>query len=70
MSLENQGGRLEALTVDLMRQWELTRPHWRDGKGEAFEKQIVDVIRTSVTATVDAMQELDVLMRTIRRDCE
>ena len=70
MSLEGQGGRLAALTADLVRQWERTRPFWRDARGELFEKRTIAAIRDGVSATVGAMQELDELMRTIRRDCE
>ena len=70
MSLEGQGGRLAALTSDLVRHWERTRPCWRDARGEMFEKRTLDPIRNGVSATVGAMQELDELMRTIRRDCE
>lgn len=70
MSLEGQGGRLSALTSDLVRHWERTRPYWRDARGELFEKHTIAAIRDGVSVTVNAMQELDELMRTIRRDCE
>lgn len=70
MSLEGPGGRLSALTVELVRRWERTRPHWRDAKAEAFEKQTVEAIRSCAGVTVGAMRELDDLMCKIRRDCE
>ena len=70
MNLQGPSGRLAALTADLVRHWEQTRPLWRDAKGEAFEKHTVDVIRAGAGAAVDAMQELNELMRKIGRDCE
>ena len=70
MSLSGSGSRLSALTVELVRQWEQTRPHWRDARAEAFERQTVETIRSCAGAAVSAMQELDELMRKIGRDCE
>ena len=70
MSLEIQCGKLAAVTVELTRQWEQTRPYWLDAKCEAFEKDTLDTIRSGVNATLEAMRKLDELMRQIRRDCE
>jgi hypothetical protein len=70
MSLQGPSGRLAELTVDLVRHWERTRPFWRDAKGETFEKNTVDAIRSCAGVAVGAMQELDELMRKIGRDCE
>ena len=70
MSLEGAGGRLSTLTVELMRNWERTRAAWRDSRGEAFGKHTIEAIRAGSSAAVDAMQRLNEMIRTIRRDCE
>lgn len=55
---------------DLSERWHATKVHWRDAKALEFEKQYLDPLPSLVTKTGSLMNELEVLLKKIRKDCE
>lgn len=55
---------------ELSEQWHAVSMHWRDAKAQEFEKVYLDPIPGLVNKTGAAMNELEVLLKKIRKDCE
>lgn len=55
---------------ELTERWHATTASWRDAKAQEFEKRYLDQIPPLVTRTGAAMNELEVLLKKIRKDCE
>jgi hypothetical protein len=60
---------LMALTKDLLRTWDQTRLVWRDGKAEAFERDYIKELESSVNRAVHGMEKLDAILKKVREDC-
>jgi hypothetical protein len=55
---------------NLSRVWQETRAHWRDAKAIEFDDRYLEVIPQHVARSMTAIEELDVLLRKVKTDCE
>lgn len=55
---------------ELSEHWHNTKVHWRDAKMLEFEKRYLEPLPGMVTKTGAVMNELEVLLKKIRKDCE
>jgi len=64
------GSRLSGLTKELIVQWRETQEHWQDAKAVEFERKYLEELRSSVDAAVTVIEQVDILLAKIRKDCE
>lgn len=57
-------------TRELSECWHATKAHWRDAKAIEFEKQYLEPLPGLVSKSGAMMNELENLLRKIRKDCE
>lgn len=55
---------------ELSERWHATKAYWRDAKAVEFEKRYLEPLPGLVTKTGTVMNELEVLLKKIRKDCE
>ena len=55
---------------DLSFDWEQTKTYWHDVKSQQFERDYLEQVADYVTRARAAMEEIDVLVRKVRSDCE
>ena len=55
---------------DLSFDWEQTKTCWHDVKSQQFERDYLEQVADYVTRARAAMEEIDVLVRKVRSDCE
>jgi hypothetical protein len=65
-SASNLGQALKELRLD----WQQTKTHWRDIKSQEFEQAYLDVLPEHIARAVTVIEELDVLLRKVNKDCE
>lgn len=70
MSLNASKSRLAALTKDLHAKWRETRESWRDEKAREFEQRYMDDLLTSVTNTLNSIDNLERILNQIREECD
>ena len=71
--MSSSGGnavRLAALTRDLMERWRQTRDSWRDAKAAEFEERFLRELERSIQAAANEIEQLETIVRNVRRDCE
>ena len=70
MNLSGNKGRLVGLTRELSLQWEETKNFWRDAKSEEFERKFMTELSEQVGRTVMVLEQLEELLKSMRKDCE
>jgi hypothetical protein len=55
---------------DLSFEWQQTRQHWQDAKCRQFAEDYLEKIPDHVARARSAMEEIDALLRKVRKDCE
>ena len=55
---------------DLSFDWDQAKTYWHDVKSQQFERDYLEQIADYVTRARAAMEEIDVLVRKVRSDCE
>jgi hypothetical protein len=60
----NQG--LRELTVS----WQATKAYWRDQKALEFEQKYLERLPAQVAMVKTVMDDMDILLRKVRNDCE
>lgn len=55
---------------ELSERWHATKVHWRDAKALEFEKRYLEPLPGLMNKTGAAMNEIEVLLKKIRKDCE
>lgn len=70
MNLRASGSNLVQALKELRAEWERTTEAWRDTKADEFEKNFLEDLPHQITRTTAAIEELDVLLRKVRLDCE
>ena len=55
---------------ELSEHWHATKVHWRDAKAQEFEKTYLEQLPCLMTKTGAMINELENLLRKIRKDCE
>ena len=70
MSLEGGRGRLYSALKSLQSRWDLTEPHWQDVMKVQFVEQVLTPLQDMTSAALDAIDQMDVLLHQMRRECE
>lgn len=70
MSTKGSGANLAQAVKDLNNAWQQTKSSWNDVKSQEFERKYIEVLPGHVTQALAVMEELDLLLKKIRRDCE
>lgn len=70
MSTRESGANLVQALKELSLRWQETKAHWHDVKSQQFEKNYLEDLPDHVQRTMSVMQEIDVLLKKIRNDCE
>lgn len=61
---------LTQITRELADHWYATKAYWRDAKAAEFEQRYLEPLPGMATKTGAVMNELEVLLKKIRKDCE
>jgi hypothetical protein len=51
-------------------EWEKTKTYWRDVKSQEFEHTYLEDLPVQVASATNAMEEIDLLLKRVRSDCE
>ncbi len=70
MSAKESSANLVQALKELSLKWQETKVHWRDGKAQQFEREYLEDLPDHVQRTMSVMQEIDVLLKKVRSDCE
>ena len=70
MSLRDTANTLTKSTRALKIDWERVQVHWDDRKSREFEETYIAALPDTMVATSQALRELDIILRKIRKDCE
>lgn len=55
---------------DLNIAWQSTRTYWRDIKAQEFESKYLTDLPAQIAQVRTVMEEMDLLLRKVRNDCE
>lgn len=55
---------------ELSERWHATKVYWRDSKALEFEKQYLEALPGLVNKAGVMLNELEILIKKIRKDCE
>jgi hypothetical protein len=70
MSTQGSASQLESAWRDLTAAWQHTTDDWRDVKAQEFEKRFLEKMPGLLIGARQAIEEIDVLLRKMRHDCE
>lgn len=70
MTTQGSASQLEQAWRDLAVAWEYTRDGWQDVKSREFETDYLEKLPGLIAQARQAMEEIDVLLRKARHDCE
>jgi hypothetical protein len=70
MSTSGSASNLVQAARMLNLEWEKTKSYWRDAKAIDFEKKYLTDLPAQVSSTTNAMEEIDLLLKRVRTDCE
>ena len=62
--------RLASLTKGFTIDWERTKESWRDAKGQEFEATYIVPLQAAVESSLTVIEELDKVLRKVKKDCE
>ena len=51
-------------------QWQETQASWHDVKSQEFEKRYLEPLPGHVASAISVMEEINMLLKKIRSDCE
>lgn len=70
MSTQGNAANLAQATRIINLEWEKTKTYWRDVKSQEFEQKYLVDLPGQVSAAVKAMEDMDLLLKKVRSDCE
>ena len=70
MSTKGNASALIQAVKDLNNEWQETKTYWHDVKSQEFERKYLEDLPGHVARATAVMEELDVLLRKVRSDCE
>jgi hypothetical protein len=70
MSMSGNQGRLVGLTRDIALEWTETKNYWHDTKSEEFERRFMDELSVHVNRAVMVLEQMEELLKKVRKDCE
>ncbi len=67
-----QGGRAQLYSAlkTLQGHWDNTEPHWQDTMKAQFVEQLLTPLQTQTAAALQAIDQMEILLHQMRRDCE
>ncbi len=69
-SISANRSRLQALTREILVQWDQAKIHWQDAKGKEFEHQYMEQLLLQIERAATAGEKLDKIINKVRTDCE
>ena len=70
MNLEGGRAQLYSALKTLQSHWDNTEPHWQDTMKVQFVEQLLTPLQTQTAAALQAIDQMDVILHQMRRDCE
>jgi len=70
MSTQGSASNLAQAARVLNLEWEKTKTYWRDVKSQEFEHAYLEELPGQVAAAINAMEEMELLLKKVRNDCE
>jgi len=70
MSSRVSSAPLEDAVKEVLAEWSHVKSSWRDAKAADFEKTYIERIPEIVAPARTVIEEIDVLLRKVRNDCE
>lgn len=70
MSTKVSASNLAQILKDFTIQWQATRHYWRDAKSAEFHQRYLEKLPGYVQATRNVLEEMDVHLSKLKRDCE
>jgi hypothetical protein len=70
MSTQGSAANLIQAARILNLEWEKTKSYWRDVKSQEFEQKYLEELPAQVAAATNAMEEVELLLKKVRSDCE
>lgn len=70
MSTRVSAANLSQSVQDIMIQWRHTTTYWRDAKSREFELRFVEHLPDLVMKAKTVIEEIDMILRKARKDCE
>jgi uncharacterized membrane protein YgaE (UPF0421/DUF939 family) len=70
MSTKGSAANLVQAAKDLANEWEQTKSHWHDVKSHEFEERYLEELPAHVRRAALMIEEVDVVLRKIRSECE
>jgi hypothetical protein len=70
MSTRASGANLVQAVKELTGQWRQTQAHWHDVKSQEFERRYLAELPNHVARAMGIIEEIDVVLRKVRTDCE
>lgn len=70
MSARESASNLVQALKELSLKWQETKGHWHDVKSQQFERTYLEDLPDHVQRTMSVMQEIDVLLKKVKADCE
>ena len=70
MSTQGSASNLVQAARILNIEWEKTKTYWRDVKSQEFEYKYLEELPGQIASATAAMEELELLLKKVRGDCE
>ncbi len=70
MSTKGSASNLQEAMKNLSAAWHQVKEEWRDAKSFEFEQKYIESLPRDVAQAIGAMEEVDALLKKVRRDCE
>lgn len=70
MSARTSASQLSQSVKELLVEWDRTLSEWRDAKSREFQESYLAELPIHVARTAAAMEEIDDVLRKVRKDCE
>lgn len=70
MSTQGSSSQLEAAWRDLATAWQHVSDDWRDARAKEFEQLYLERLPNLIMTARRAIEDIDTLLRKMRRECE
>ena len=70
MNTRTSAANLAQAMKELTLEWQETRAQWRDAKAIEFDDTYLEILPQQVARATAAMEEIEALLKKVRRDCE
>jgi len=70
MSTKSSASNLVQAAKNLSNEWQQTQAYWHDVKSQEFERTYLEDLPGHIARVTAVMEELDMLLKKVRSDCE